>query len=631
MSSNLLLTLKQQLLDVQVSNNLDKLKDKLKITTDELLIEYLLCLVKDEIEKSKYYLIASDELYIKRLYDCIKIFIAENRKMDIDYVNKKMAHITKYIDLQLFELKQNKNLNLFKSFWIDIDKLNTSTKNIIKNRIKDDCKKSLAKINKYEILKEVVFTYKSIYMLKLLKETYNNIYLTQNNEGKPFFSELITRYIDVLTDDNFSIKDIMDYETIINMFLEESKLTIENEIKKLVIEKERRYIKNKSYQSNRVIYFSHLRKKLCGEKKFVSSIDELNEKYNCHIHISNYNQSVLSQHLSFKLYEDMNSKNVITIDGNSPVDVDDGLSLEKLENGNYLLGVYITDVSRYIKHNSFYDVEALHRFSSTYSGNVLVRQMIASDFINSKCSLLPGDIKKALACFFEIDNDGNIINYHFKMVDITIKSECHLSYSKVDSILKRDSSESAVDKAVLDLSRLVGKGVFKTLGTDNKDELSASHIIVSKPMLLINHIAAFEAKEKGIPFIYSACPSVDKTLSSSYPSLDNVVNALAKDNNSDSLRKAVYNHMTKCYYTTKPMPHMAINNNVYGTISSPLRRYVDLLNQRLFCLFNFENKVVSDKQIYIIENVLNEIVKYLNENKVMPNKYSYDYAHILKK
>jgi hypothetical protein len=631
MSSNLLLTLKQQLLDVQLSNSLDKLKDKLEIATDELLIEYLLCLLKDEIENSKYYLIASDEVYIKRLYDLVKIFIAENRKIDTDYINKKIAHITKYIDLQLYELKQNKSLSLFKQFWLDIDKLNTRTKNIIKNRINEDNKNYSSKVNKYEILKEAVFTYKSIYMIKLLKENYVNIFLTQNNENKPFFSELVTRYIDALLDDNTSIKDIMNYETIINMFLEESKLTIENKIKELVVEKEKDYLKNKNHQSSRAIYFLHLRKKLYGEKKFVSNIDELNEKYNGNIHISNYNQSVLSGHLSFAFYEDMNSKNVITIDGNSPVDVDDGLSFERLDNGNYLLGVYITDLSRYIRHNSFYDVEALYRISSTYSGDKLVRQLISSDFITSNCSLLPGNSKKTLACFFEIDNDGNVLNYQFKRVAITIRDECHLSYGKVDSIIKKERNESEIDKALIELSSLMDKGVFKTLGVDTKDDASISHIMVSKPMLLINHISALEAKEKGVPFVFSACPSIDKTVSTSYPSLDNVIKALAKENNSDSLRKAIYNHMAKCYYTTKPIPHMAMNNNVYGTISSPLRRYVDLLNQRLFCLFNFDNKTVSDKQIYIIEEILNEIVKYLNENKAMPSKYGSDYAHILKK
>jgi hypothetical protein len=633
MSSNLLLTFKQQILDTNFLNNIDELKTKLGIETDILLIESLLSLLQSEIEKSKYYIIASDELYIEKLYDYIKMFIAGNREVDIDYVDRKFAHITKYIDLQLYEIKQNKNLNLFKLFWTNIDKLNTSTKNILKRNCKSNNKNDFQKISKYEILKEIVFNYKNIHLLNYLKEKYNNIFLIKNVEGKSFFSELVTSYVDILMDNNSSLRDIMYYETVIDIFLSVPRLTIEKKVKELVDKKIHNYKNILDDHNNRAIYLLELKKKLNNNKEFVDSIDELNKKYNVNIHIKNYDNKILLKKSPYVLCQNMTDKNVITIDGNSTVDVDDGISLERLENGNYLLSTYITDVSKYVPHNSFYDIEALHHISSMHSGDRLIRHLITSNFINNKCSLLPGDIKETLAFFFEIDTDGNVVNYYSNRVTVTIKKECHLSYAKVNNILKNEQDSSLIDRTLLDLNNLTGKGIFNTLGTEDsyRDNVSPSQNVVSKIMLLTNHTAALVSKEKGIPFIYSACPNVDNAISNDCYSINNMVNSITNQNNDQLLSKIISDaNKPKCYYTTKPMSHRAMNNSVYGTLSSPLRRYVDLLNQRLFCLFNFSNSEISNKQIYMIEEILNEIVDYLNDNKAMPNKYGYDYAHIKK-
>ena len=131
--------------------------------------------------------------------------------------------------------------------------------------------------------------------------------------------------------------------------------------------------------------------------------------------------------------KDLRDKMIFTIDGDDTKDIDDAISLEKLENGNYLLGVHIADVSNYVKEGSEIDKEAHARATSVYMNSV-VNPMYPVELSNGICSLNPEVDRLAMSCDMEINESGKIIN--FDVYESVIKSRKQMTYKNVNKILK---------------------------------------------------------------------------------------------------------------------------------------------------------------------------------------------------
>ena len=132
---------------------------------------------------------------------------------------------------------------------------------------------------------------------------------------------------------------------------------------------------------------------------------------------------------------DLRDKMIFTIDGDDTKDIDDAISLEILENKNFLLGVHIADVSHYVKLGSAIDNDAYERATSYYMPGV-VNPMYDPSLSNGICSLNPNVDRLAITCEMEIDNKGKIVN--FDIYKSVINSKKQMTYKCVNKILEEN-------------------------------------------------------------------------------------------------------------------------------------------------------------------------------------------------
>ncbi len=139
---------------------------------------------------------------------------------------------------------------------------------------------------------------------------------------------------------------------------------------------------------------------------------------------------------------DLRDRMMVTIDGADAKDLDDAVSLEKLPNGNYLLGVHIADVSYYVKEKSALDNEAYKRGTSVYLVDRVI-PMIPHRLSNGICSLNPKVDRLTVTCDMEIDQEANVVQYDIYLS--VIRTNERMTYADVRSILE-DKDEELIEK-----------------------------------------------------------------------------------------------------------------------------------------------------------------------------------------
>ena len=312
---------------------------------------------------------------------------------------------------------------------------------------------------------------------------------------------------------------------------------------------------------------------------------------------------------------DRRNLKIVTIDGEDAKDLDDGVFAAEID-GGFFLGVYIADVSYYVKRNSALDKEAFERGTSIYPVDRVV-PMLPRELSNGICSLNAGVDRFAMACEMKLDFSGKVVEY--KIFPTVIHVFKRLSYTQVDKFLDGEEilSECAenlnVLKKIHDLRRKIRseRGAIdfnlpemkillneagKPLEIMKKFQTLAESII-EECMLLANETVAEHTLKKKIPSLYRVheLPTSEKVLtlnnllahfglhlnSGKKPSEFQKVLAKVKNLPAEKIITSyALRTMQQARYSPENLGHFGIAAEYYTHFTSPIRRYPDLIVHR---------------------------------------------------
>ena len=332
---------------------------------------------------------------------------------------------------------------------------------------------------------------------------------------------------------------------------------------------------------------------------------------------------------------DLRKEMIFTIDGDDTKDIDDAISIEKIENGNYKLGVHIADVSYYVKENSALDEEACKRGTSVYLANTVI-PMLPHQLSNGICSLNPNVDRLAISCIMEIDSTGEIVEYD--IFESVIKSNIQMTYKKVNAILEKneipEGYEPYVEKLHLmselaDILRKnkVSKGYIdfdideaKIITDENGEaidvvlrERGTGEKLIEDFMIAANETVARHIAYMEYPFIYRVHGepneekinnflnfvsilghSVHKMKKITPKAMQDLLGELKDVKEYPILSSLLLRSMQKAVYDKSNIGHFGLASKCYTHFTSPIRRYPDTTVHRLLRTYLFNNNLNAD-------------------------------------
>lgn len=338
-----------------------------------------------------------------------------------------------------------------------------------------------------------------------------------------------------------------------------------------------------------------------------------------------------------KKRRDMREVLTFTIDPRDAKDFDDALSFQKLENGNFEIGIHIADVSHYVLPNTLLEEEAFSRATSVYLVDRVV-PMLPEILSNKACSLRPNEEKYTFSAIFEMDDKANLKKQWFGRT--VINSNERFAYEEAQHIIENETRKIPENISIRGKAYDVSKDIVEAILTFNRlakimrhrrmdsgaisfdkievnfnlddennpigvyfKESKAANKLIEEFMLLANKkVAEFIGRQKPKKtFVYRVHDDPDeeklmalngvisrfghsvnlkdrKTISSSLNKLLEDVKGKKEQNLVDTL---AIRSMSKAVYTTDNIGHYGLAFDYYTHFTSPIRRYPDVMVHRL--------------------------------------------------
>jgi ribonuclease R len=353
---------------------------------------------------------------------------------------------------------------------------------------------------------------------------------------------------------------------------------------------------------------------------------------------------------------DFRGVTTVTIDGEHARDFDDAITIERLPNGHYWLGVHIADVSHYVQEGSVLDSEAYERGTSVYFPERAVH-MFPSELATGLCSLNPNVDRLVQTCLMEVDRQGNVARY--EMHDGVINSDARMTYTDVNAILTdRDPGIIAKYRELVPQFELMHE-LFEILNArrrrrgsidfDLKEpevilddagmveeiiaaERNVAHRIIEEFMLLANETVAQHLEDEGVPSLFRVHEEPDplkveefeEFISTLGYSLAAPANALRPRHFQKLVERMkgtpeekpiaflMLRTMQKARYDAANLGHFGLAAPSYTHFTSPIRRYPDLIVHRV--LRESRGGMTEERRAELAEE-LPEVARHTSERE----------------
>ena len=321
---------------------------------------------------------------------------------------------------------------------------------------------------------------------------------------------------------------------------------------------------------------------------------------------------------------DMRGVTTFTIDPKDAKDFDDALSIRRLSNGNYEIGVHIADVTHYVTPGTIIDREAENRATSIYLVDRTI-PMLPEHLCNFICSLRPDEEKLAFSCVFEMNDRAQVLDY--KIARTVICSNRRFTYEEAQEVIETRKGEYVDEILTLDrLAKILRAERYENGSVDFDrvevrfdidetghptgvyfKESKDANKLIEEFMLLANKTVAKtiglpDNKKKPKAFVYRVHDMPDpeklsdlctqsrifgyKVKDTGTPQeVNGSINKLLKDvkgkGEENFLSTLALRAMAKAVYTTENIGHYGLGFEFYTHFTSPIRRYPDMLVHRL--------------------------------------------------
>lgn len=352
---------------------------------------------------------------------------------------------------------------------------------------------------------------------------------------------------------------------------------------------------------------------------------------------------------------DLRGQQIITIDGADAKDLDDAVTVERLDNGHFQLGVHIADVSHYVREDSALDKEAFERGTSSYLTDRVI-PMLPQRLSNGICSLHPKVDRLTLSCEMEINQQGNVVAYD--IFPSVIRSVERMTYEAVNHILEEkhpqtreqyqslvpmleemaelhhileqkrrhrgaidfDSDEAKIivdkDGKAIDIElreRRVGERLIESFMLAANETVSEHYSKADLPILYRVHEQPDESKMKRfLEFITTFGLTAQASKDSITPKdLQGVMDRIKDEPYEAVISMLLLRSMQQARYDVDPIGHYGLGADYYSHFTSPIRRYPDLILHRLIHYYDEIGRSQQDKKRW--ESRLPDMAKHSSE------------------
>ena len=375
----------------------------------------------------------------------------------------------------------------------------------------------------------------------------------------------------------------------------------------------------------------------------------------------------------FKSRVDKTQERIFTIDGDDAKDLDDAISVKKLDNNTYMLSVYIADVSYYVKDGTAIDKEAISRGTSTYIPGTVV-PMLTKELSNGICSLNEGVNRLALAIDINIDKDGNVLESNiYKAV---IKVTKRMTYDKVYKVLNLEDMSVLEEYKDYEQELFLMKELALILnkkrieqGSINFDipetkivldengniidlkpyEITIANKIIEEFMLIANMQIAEKFYYLELPFIYRIHEKPDeerlrelneilsnynkriKGIKNVHPkTLADIIESVEEEEEKQVVSNYMLRTLKLARYSEECLGHFGLAAKFYCHFTSPIRRYPDLFIHRVISDYLESGYVLEEEKIQKYTKQAEEYAKISSDMEKQATQIERDFDDLYK-